>query len=168
MMKKILYISLFVMGVCGFSINAKAQAMNAITPEVVARIIQDAGLSYQSKFDALDRPRIIVTEPTSLKAQEFEIYFFDCEQQVYCQSITLWSWYMPEARITHARSNLWNQKNRFMKSYLDKDSQPVLEMDIQGYGGLGAENLSVLINAYIKIMPAYAKFMAVDLQDDER
>lgn len=168
MMRGLLFtVAMFCMVLCGAPKLAKSQELKAITPEVVARIIQDAGLSYQSKFDSMDRPRIIVTEPTSLKAQEFEIYFFDCEEQVYCQSITLWSWYLPKARITHARSNLWNQKNRFMKSYLDKDSQPILEQDIQGYGGIGLGNLSVLINAYIKVMPAYAKFMAVDLEQEQ-
>ncbi len=150
-----------------FSEGGKAQTLSAITPEAVARILQQAGYSYQSKFDALNRPRIVVSDPKEgLKAERFEIYFFDCEGEVNCQSITLWSIYVPKAEVSYARANLWNQKNRFVRSYLDKDLLAVLEMDIQGYGGLGIQNLTVLINAYLKVMPAYAKFMAADLEPD--
>lgn len=142
------------------------QSYDAITPSVVARIIQEAGLSYQSKFDESGRPRIVVTD-SNLPSEQFEIYFFDCVGDVKCESITLWSWYIPTVGINYARCNRWNQRNRFTRAYLDGDFNPVLEMDIQGLGGLGRQNLVILINAYIAAIPVYAEYMKVDMSSFE-
>ncbi|MBK67276.1 MAG: hypothetical protein CMP22_03990 [Rickettsiales bacterium] len=136
-------------------------AQGKITPMAVAKVLQDLNLSYQSKFDKDNNPRMIVTN-NSLPSEQFEIYFFDCINEIECQSITLWSWYKPLIGINYARSNIWNRKNRFLKSYLDGDFNPVLEMDIQSFGGIGPVNLKTLITAYVSAIPVYADYMKVN------
>ncbi len=160
-MRKYLLLMIMVIGLGGFGVTpSHANDLNYIDANSVGRVLQSLGLSYQTKFDENNVPRIVVTDK-NMRSEQFEIYFFDCKMMTKCESITLWSWYLPTVSIQHARLNRWNQRNRFTKSYLDKNFKPTLELDIHASGGLGNRNLALLMNFYIENMKLFADYMVV-------
>lgn len=153
-------LAMSVLSIGCFAQQSYANDLNYIDANSVGRVLQSLGLSYQTKFDENNVPRIVVTDK-NMRSEQFEIYFFDCKKMTECESITLWSWYLPTVSIQHARLNRWNQRNRFTKSYLDKEFKPTLELDIHASGGLGNRNLALLMNFYIENMKSFADYMVV-------
>jgi len=47
--------------------------------------------------------------------------------------------------------NTWNQEYRWTRAYLDDKNQAVLQMDMNAEGGIGKENLQILLNTFISI-----------------
>ena len=47
--------------------------------------------------------------------------------------------------------NAWNQEYRWSRAYLDEKNQAVLQMDMNAEGGLGKDNLQILLNTFISI-----------------
>ena len=139
----------------------QGSVINGFDMMTVGRILQRLGLSYQPKSDRNGNPQISVTS-RDLPSAQFDIYFFNCNAMSNCESITLWSWYRPSVGINYSHVNVWNKRNRWVRGYLDGDFQPVLEMDVHALGGLGEQNLYLMINAYVETMKAYATYMKVD------
>jgi hypothetical protein len=47
--------------------------------------------------------------------------------------------------------NAWNQEYRWTRAYLDDKNRAVLQMDMNSEGGIGKENLQIMLNTFFSI-----------------
>ena len=64
------------------------------------------------------------------------VFFYGCDHGRSCQSITFQSAFHVDGGVPLEKINAWNRDKRFLKTWLDKVSDPFCEMDIDAEAGL--------------------------------
>ncbi|HLL32087.1 MAG TPA: YbjN domain-containing protein, partial [Allosphingosinicella sp.] len=60
----------------------------------------------------------------------FQIFFYNCRDHKQCATVQFHSGYDLKESIGLERINEWNRSQRFGRAYLDKENDPILEMDV--------------------------------------
>ena len=109
-----------------FTVPAHAQMVRAQDPGSVVRALQESG--YQAKLgtDKVGDPMIT----RSVSGTSFQIYFYNCTDHKACATIQFHSGYHLDSRVSLERINEWNRTQRFGRAYIDKEDDPILEMDL--------------------------------------
>lgn len=75
-------------------------------------------------------------------------------------SLLLYAGWAVDRPISHSAVNGWNSHSRFGRAYVDKDGDPVIELDLLLTGGVTAETLKQYIDAFV----AAVSSLGVELQ----
>jgi hypothetical protein len=70
-----------------------------------------------------------------LKLEDRSVYFLIAANKESIQAKAAWRT-DDTSRPTHDKLNTWNQTKRYSKTYLDKDRDPVLQLDLDLAGGI--------------------------------
>ncbi|MCU0800641.1 MAG: YbjN domain-containing protein [Rhodobacteraceae bacterium] len=111
--------------------------IDATSPQAIADVLQDAGYRAAVGTDNIGDPKI----DSSAAGADFTIYFYGCENGTNCQSLQFSSGYDLERGTSFQTMNDWNATQRFGYAYLDNESDPYVNMDINMSYGLTADNL---------------------------
>lgn len=110
----------------GFSVPAQAQMVKGQDPGTLVSALQKAGYAAKLGVDKVGDPMIT----SGVSGTTFQIYFYNCKAGKDCATITFHSGYDLKSNIGLDRMNEWNRGKRFGRAYLDKESDPILEMDV--------------------------------------
>lgn len=111
---------------------ASGPALSSHDPQTVTAYLQSEG--YRAKLEASDDkdPTVGPSIRTSDGGTNFSINFLSCKAKKQCADIIFTSsWdYDDGEGPSGTAMHRWNADRRFTKAYLDKDGDPVLEMDV--------------------------------------
>ena len=117
----------FITTAAAMLLGTAAQAANvaATDPQSLVAALQGAGYKAALGKDNTGDPKI--TSATS--GANFTINFYGCTKNVSCKTITFYAGWSG-TKATVEMMNEWNKAKRFSRAYIDKDGDPVLELDV--------------------------------------
>jgi hypothetical protein len=105
---------------------AQAQMVRAQDPQSVVAAMQSAGYTAALGTDRLGDPKI----DSSTSGTKFTVFFYNCTKNRDCATVQFHSGYKVKTPVTLERINEWNRTQRFGRAYLDKEGDPIIEMDV--------------------------------------
>ena len=110
--------------------------VRAQDPNSLVSALQDAGYSAKLGTDKVGDPLIT----SSVGGTTFQIFFYNCKEHTNCATVQFHSGYDLKEAPSLELINEWNRTNRFGRAFLDKENDPILEMDIDlDDGGLSPD-----------------------------
>lgn len=112
--------------------------IDATSPQAIADLLQQAGYRAVIGVDNVGDPMI----DSSAAGVDYSIYFYGCnEGGSNCQSIQFSSGYDLDRGTSFQAMNDWNAAQRFGFAYLDSESDPYVNMDVNMAYGVSTDNL---------------------------
>jgi hypothetical protein len=105
---------------------AQAQMVRAQDPDSLIRALQQGGYAAKLGTDKVGDPMIT----SGVSGTNFQIFFYNCTDHKACATVQFHSGYDLATPVSLERVNEWNQSQRFGRAYLDKEDDPILEMDV--------------------------------------
>ena len=105
---------------------AQAQMVKAQNPQSLVKALQDAHYEAKLGTDKVGDPMIT----SGSNGTTFQIFFYNCTNHVGCATVQFHSGYDFDKPLPLETINGWNQEQRFGRAYLDKENDPILEMDV--------------------------------------
>jgi hypothetical protein len=109
-----------------FPLPAQAQMVKAQDPDSLVQALQDGGYTAKLGTDKVGDPMIT----SGASGTSFQIFFYNCTEHKACATVTFHSGYDLKSSPGLEKINEWNRGKRFGRAYLDKESDPILEMDV--------------------------------------
>ncbi|MDD7969502.1 YbjN domain-containing protein [Roseinatronobacter alkalisoli] len=121
----------------------------ALAPAAIAQSLIDAGdvdaianiaRGYGSatiQSDNVGDPQIL----GRIDGVMYTVNFYGCTNGADCTTVQFRAGWKNPGDITLDDMNLWNQDKRFGKAYLDFEDDPVIEWDVNLFGGVSTQNL---------------------------
>jgi hypothetical protein len=131
---------IFAMAFCGNLVVAPAvtaqSLIDARSVDEIANIARGYG-SATLQTDSAGDPQIM----GRIDGIQYTVNFYGCNSGANCTTIQFRAAWKNPGNVTLEQMNSWNQDKRFGKAYLDFDNDPVIEWDINLFGGVSARNL---------------------------
>jgi hypothetical protein len=105
---------------------AQAQMVRPQDPQSVVSAMQANGYLAQLSTDKVGDPLIT----SGAGGTAFQVFFYNCTDHKECATVQFHSGYHLENNPGLDVINAWNQSQRFGRAYLDKENDPILEMDV--------------------------------------
>ena len=138
------------------SLGAEAQTIvSAEDPEQLAAIVRELGFQAKLEKDDVGDPVI----RSSSGGVDFRIYFYDCKSNKRCKSLHFSVGYDLEAGTTLDAVQQWNADKRFASAYLDSESDPFLQMDINTEGGITQKNFERSVELWQSLKGEFEDFI---------
>lgn len=112
--------------VAGMAVPAQAQMVRAQDPGSLVSALQKAGYSAKLGTDKVGDPMIT----SGVSGTTFQIFFYNCTDHKNCATVQFHSGYDLRERVSLERINEHNRGQRFGRAFLDKENDPILEMDV--------------------------------------
>jgi Putative bacterial sensory transduction regulator len=109
--------------------------VDATSPEALVGLLQQAGYRASLTEDNVGDPMI----ESSAAGVDFSIYFYGCTNAKNCQSLQFSSGYDLERGTSFQAMNDWNSTQRFGYAYLDNESDPFVNMDVNMAYGISTD-----------------------------
>lgn len=110
----------------GSSLPAHAQMVLAQDPGSLVAALQEGGYAAKLSTDSVGDPQIT----SGSGGTTFQIFFYNCTDHKACATVQFNSGYKLTTPVDLDRLNEWNRTKRFGRSFLDKENDPVLQMDV--------------------------------------
>ena len=105
---------------------ASAQMVTGQDPGSIVKALHEAGYAAKLGTDKVGDPMIT----SGVSGTTFQIFFYNCTDHAACATIQFHSGYNLTTEVSLERINEWNRSQRFGRAFLDKENDPILEMDI--------------------------------------
>jgi hypothetical protein len=109
-----------------WAVPAQAEMVRAQDPGSLVRALQQGGYAAKLGTDKVGDPMIT----SGVAGTSFQIFFYNCTDHKQCATVTFHSGYDLTTSPGLERMNEWNRGKRFGRGYLDKEDDPILEMDV--------------------------------------
>ena len=109
-----------------WAIPAHAEQVRAQDPGSLVSALQSAGYVAQLGTDKVGDPMIT----SGVSGTSFQIFFYNCTDHKACATIQFHSGYDLQNPVGLDVINEWNRSQRFGRATLDKENDPILEMDV--------------------------------------
>ncbi|HEX8574006.1 MAG TPA: YbjN domain-containing protein [Allosphingosinicella sp.] len=109
-----------------WAVPAHAEMVRAQDPGSLVRALQKAGYAAKLGTDKVGDPMIT----SGVSGTTFQVFFYNCTDNKQCATVQIHSGYDLKQPVDLQRINEWNRSQRFGRAYLDKEDDPILEMDI--------------------------------------
>ncbi len=148
---------LFLAGVLAASpLLANAQTLvTAEDPEVVAALLEDLGFPASLGVDNVGDPMI----SSSAHGYDFDIFFYDCLDNSNCQAIQFSTAFDMVDGMSLTRAQDFNRDRRWVKVYLDDESDPRIEMDYNLRGGVSLDNFNDTVDWWQLLMEEFINYI---------
>lgn len=121
---------------------ASAQKLvDATDPEAIINLMRGFGSAVLETDDAGD-PMIVAR----IDGTRFLVLFYGCQDGADCKSIQFRAAWETSGNVSLGKIDSWNADKRFGKAYLDDVKDPVVEMDVNLFGGVSTRNLEDTID----------------------
>jgi hypothetical protein len=107
-------------------VPAPAYLVHAQDPSTIVRALIGGGYSAKLGVDKVGDPMIT----SAVGGTTFQIFFYNCTNHVQCATVQFHSGYDLTTSPGLDSMNEWNRSERFGRAYLDKENDPILEMDV--------------------------------------
>jgi hypothetical protein len=133
---------------------AQAEMVRAQDPGSLVRTLQQGGYSAKLGTDKVGDPMIT----SGVSGTTFQIFFYNCTDHKACATVTFHSGYDLNSPPSLERMNEWNRGKRFGRAYLDKENDPILEMDVDlDDGGLSSALFIDNLEFWASVLADYEK-----------
>ena len=105
---------------------APVQMVCAQDPQSVVNALQGGGYQAKLGVDGVGDPMVT----SGYSGTTFQVFFYNCTNHKECATVQFHSGYHLASQLPLDTINEWNRSQRFGRAYLDKDNDPVLEMDV--------------------------------------
>jgi hypothetical protein len=137
-----------------FSVEAQT-LVSAENPEELASILRDLGFQAKLEKDDIGDPVI----RSSSGGVDFRIYFYDCKSNKRCKSLHFSVGYDLADGSSLDAVQQWNADKRFASAYLDNESDPFLQMDINTEGGISPKNFETSLELWQSLKGEFEDFI---------
>ena len=103
-----------------------ADNVRAQDPQSLVDALQAGGYAAKLGVDKVGDPMIT----SGVSGTTFQIFFYNCTDHKECATVTFHSGYDLTSQPSLELVNEWNRAQRFGRAYLDKENDPILEMDV--------------------------------------
>jgi hypothetical protein len=110
--------------------------IDATSPQALAELLQQQGYRAVVGQDTSGNPKI----DSSAAGVDYSIYFYGCNNGSDCQSLNFSSGFDLDRGTSFQAMNDWNSSQFFAYAYLDDESDPFLNMDMNLAYGVSADN----------------------------
>ena len=110
----------------GLAMPAAAASVQAQDPESLVTALRNAGYDAKLGTDKVGDPMIT----SDIDGTNFQIFFYNCTDHEECATVQFHAGYDLTKSTTLTSINSWNQTQRFGRAFLDKEGDPILEMDL--------------------------------------
>lgn len=100
--------------------------VRAQAPQTIVRSMQAAGYTAELTTDNMGDPMIRST----VAGDKFSVLFYNCTDHRDCATVQFHAGYAVSPKISAESINTWNRDQRFGRAYLDKEGDPIVEMDV--------------------------------------
>jgi hypothetical protein len=137
-------------------LGASAQSLvDATDVDIISALIQEEGYRAVVGTDGVGDPMIT----SSANGFEFDVYFYGCEDGENCRDIQFSAVFDMEDGMSLTSAQDFNLEKRWAKVYLDEESDPRLEMDVNMYGGVSATNFNDTLDWWVIIMQEFMGYI---------
>ena len=127
----------------------KSQVISSLTPEQIREVLQTNGFGSERIEGKDNILRIIISGMRgSLIIGQASLQFYAAASKVGSEDQML------------RAVNLWNLEKRFSRSYVDRDGDPVLELDLDLHGGVTYERVEDFLTTVTKSLLAWTMHMS--------
>ncbi len=138
------------------SAQANAQALvDATDPAVLASLIQDLGYKAKLTTDSVGDPMI----SSSAHGYDFDVFFYDCTDNANCRAIQFSASFDMTDGMSLTRAEDFNRDKRWVKVYLNDESDPRIEMDYNLYGGVSVANFNDTVDWWQVMMQQFIDYI---------
>jgi hypothetical protein len=109
-----------------WALPAQAEMVRGQDPGSLVRALQQGGYAAKLGTDKVGGPMIT----SGVAGTSFQIFFYNCTDHKGCATVTFHSGYDLATGPGMDSINEWNRTKRFGRAYLDKENDPILEMDV--------------------------------------
>ncbi|MNV22852.1 hypothetical protein D3C71_1138450 [compost metagenome] len=117
--------------------------------DTVSSMLDDMG--YTVKKSDGDEGPVLVLDTGTTGASDLRLEFLCNDFTEKCLDLVMTATYKTKKPMPLKAINSWNQEYRWTRAYLDDKNQAVLQMDMNAEGGIGKDNLQILLNTFISI-----------------
>ncbi len=130
----------------GLSYAQSDQFIEQVTGRQMQRLVQSWGYRADLTDDSERDPLI----RTAMSGANVSIVFYNCTKEGVrsCEAVQFSAGFNMRGKVPPYKINEWNQKQRYLKAFLDKDNDPFVQYDIALAGGVSAENLKLALKRY--------------------
>ena len=125
-----------------------------VTAQEVASVLQEKGYKAQVTKDKDGDPLI----RSATGGNDFLVLYYECKGKPRCGSIQFYAGFKKQG-ISPARIAEWNATKRFGRAYLDADSDPRVEMDVDVEHGATTEAIANDMERWATVMTEFTKFI---------
>lgn len=129
--------------------------VNASNPARLYDLLRSEGYAVEIGQDSVGDPKITA----KVEGTKFEIFFYDCTDNVDCRTIQFQVGYDMSNGMELARANQWNAEMRYGATYLDDEMDPYLQMDVNMDYGISEENFVDNFKMWTKVMGQFEDFI---------
>ena len=131
--------------------TAQPQMVRAQDPQSLVRAMQSRGYVAELTTDQIGDPLI----RSAASGVKFQLFFYNCTNNKECATVQFHVGYDLKTGSSLDTVNEWNKGQRFGRAYLDKENDPILEMDVDLDDGgvsqlLFIDNLEFWTSAMVK------------------
>ena len=138
------------------SAGAKAQTIvSAEDPGALIAIIQELGFQAKLEKDDVGDPVIL----SSSGGVDFRIYFYECKNNKRCKSLHFSVGYDLADGSSLDAVQQWNADKRFASAYLDGESDPFLQKDVNTDGGVTQQNFENTFQLWQSLKGEFEQFI---------
>ena len=136
---------------------AQAQTINkdGMTGPEVAAWLQKGGYKAELTKDDEGDPLI----RSAAQGHNFNVYFYDCSPEKRCKALQFSSGFDLKTPMKLEQANEWNRKNRYLKVYLDDDSDPYVQYDVNVNAGRTVSGLDDDFAVWTGMIDDFAEFI---------
>ena len=109
-----------------WAVPAQAQLVRGQDPASLVTALKNAGYPATLGTDKVGDPTIT----SGVGGTSFQIFFYNCTDHKACATVQFHSAYDLKVPVSIERMNEWNRSKRFGRAFLDKENDPVLQMDV--------------------------------------
>lgn len=129
-----------------------AQALlDASDPEAIANIARGYG-AVEVTSDALGDPML----RGRMDGTQYLVLFYGCENGRNCTNIQFRAAWVNTGAVTQNTILAWNRDNRFGKATLDAENDPVIQWDVNLFGGVSRANLDDTFDWWRVVLDGFA------------
>jgi hypothetical protein len=133
---------------------ATSQMVRAQDPESVAAAMRAAGYAAELGTDKVGDPMIA----SNISGTRFQIFFYNCTEHKECATVQFHAGYDLTQPVGLETVNAWNSSQRFGRAYLDKEKDPIIEMDVDlDDGGMSPALFTDNLEFWASLLPKFEK-----------
>ena len=147
-------IAAFAIALCASEALAKDLPDGGLTIDEVASWLQNEGYKAEIQKSSDGSESIL----SSADGQDFHVDMYGCKDQR-CDSLEFSEGFDTKGSFSAGKTNEWNRDHRWTRAYVDKESDPWLECDVDLSPGGTYESLKDQFGIWLDALSHFRKFI---------
>ena len=131
-----------------------AELMQDFDLDTVNAMLTD--MAYSTRKEDGEEGPVLIIDPAQTGASDLRMQLLCNDFTEQCQDLVATATFRSKKPVSLKAINAWNQQYRWTRAYLDDKNQAVLQMDMNAEGGIGKENLQIMLNTYFSIVEDFS------------